>query len=55
LEGHIDISVLVGLSGALIIMQRVIYDALLFYIDFTKQFIKVSTLWDIFDKAPEIK
>jgi hypothetical protein len=51
LEGKFEISVLVGLSGALIIMQRVIYDALLFYIDFTKQFIKVLTLWDTFDKA----
>jgi ABC-type bacteriocin/lantibiotic exporter with double-glycine peptidase domain len=36
-------------------MQRVISDVLIFYIDFTKQFIKVSTLWDVFDKAPEIK
>ena len=36
-------------------MQRVIYDALLFYIDFTKKFIKVSILWEVFDNAPEIQ
>ncbi len=55
LEGKIEISVLVWLSGALIIMQRVIQEALFVYIDFTKHFIKVSTLWEVFDTAPEIK
>ncbi len=54
LEWRVELSILIWLSGALIVIQKVIYESLTFYIDFTKEFIKVSKLWDFFDTTPDI-
>lgn len=54
LEWRVELSILVGLSGTLIVIQKVIYENLSFYIDFTKEFVKVTKLWDFFDATPEI-
>ena len=55
LAGTVDFNTIVGLSGALIIIQKSIADSLMFYIDFTKEFVKVDKLWRFFDTTPEIK
>jgi ABC-type multidrug transport system fused ATPase/permease subunit len=55
LAGSVEFNTIVGLSGALIIIQKSIADSLIFYIDFTKEFVKVDKLWEFFDATPEIK
>ena len=55
LSWNIELSILIWLSGTLIIIQKVIYENLTFYIDFTKEFVKVSKLWDFYDTVPEIR
>lgn len=55
LSGEIGINVLVGITGSIIVIQRIVTESIFSYIDFTKEFIKVETLWEIFDNAPEIK
>ncbi|MDD3646626.1 MAG: ABC transporter ATP-binding protein [Candidatus Gracilibacteria bacterium] len=54
-DGKIKISILVGLTGTLIIMQKSISEFISFYVEFTKQFVNVEKLWDFFDTTPEIK
>ncbi len=55
LAGTVEFNTIVGLSGALIIIQKSIADSLMFYIDFTKEFVKVDKFWNFFDSTPEIK
>ncbi len=55
LDWKLELSLLVWLSWTLIIIQKVISDALGAYIDFTKEFIKVRTLWEVIDNAPTIR
>jgi ATP-binding cassette subfamily B protein len=54
LSWNIELNVLVWLTGSMIVIQRIVTDSILSYIDFTKEFIKVETLWEIFDTAPRL-
>jgi ABC-type multidrug transport system fused ATPase/permease subunit len=55
LSWDINISVLVWLTGSIIVIQRIVTESIFSYIDFTKEFIKVETLWETFDDAPIMK
>jgi ABC-type multidrug transport system fused ATPase/permease subunit len=55
LSWEISVSLLVGISGTLIVMQRSITDAMGFYINFLKDFISVEKLWEFYDTTPEIQ
>lgn len=54
LDNTIPLHVLVGLTGSIIVIQRIVMESLYSYIDFTKEFVKIITLWEIFDNAPII-
>ncbi len=55
LENKISISVLVWLSGSLILMSKWIEDSIRFVKDITKEFSSITKLWDFFDTIPEIQ
>ena len=55
LWGDVNLSIVVWLTGTLIIMQNTISNALSFYVAFTKDFIDVEKLWDFFDTTPQIE
>ena len=55
LLGDLKMSVLVWLTGTLIIMQKTIADFMGFYVDFTKRLVSIQKFWDFFDSTPEIK
>lgn len=55
LAWDISISILVWLSGALILMQRNIADFIGFYVQSSKDFVKIQKLWDFFDTTPQIE
>lgn len=46
--------ILVWLSWALIVMQKTIADFIWFYVQSSKDFVKVLKMWDFFEKTPEI-
>ena len=49
-----NLGILVWLSWALIVMQKTIADFIWFYVQSSKDFIKVLKMWDFFEKTPEI-
>mgnify|MGYP005625222491 FL=1 len=55
LEWKISISTLVWLSGALIITQNIIAESVWFYANFTKRFVNIEKMWDLFDNTNKIK
>ncbi len=55
LQWNITLSVIVWLTGTLIIMQKTIAEMISFYVQITKRFIVVEKLWDFFDSTPEIQ
>lgn len=55
LSWEVSISILVGLSWALILMQRSIADFIGFYVQSSKDFVKVQKMWDFFDTTPKIE
>ena len=52
---NIELSILVWLTGTLIIMQRSIHEAISFYVRITKDFVDIEKMWNFFDETPEIK
>ena len=54
LNGELNLSLLVWLSGTLIIMQKTISDTISFYVESSKEFIKIHKLWDFFDSTSQI-
>jgi len=49
---EIELNILVWFWGALIFMQRAISNAIWFYIQFNRDFIAITKLWDFFDSTP---
>ncbi len=55
LEWNLRLSVLVWLTGTLIIMQKSIGDVISLYVKMTKRFISVERLWSFFEDTPQIQ
>jgi len=55
IAGEQSVWILVGLSGALIIMQKTIADFIWFYVQSSKDFIKVLKMWDFFKVTQQIE
>lgn len=55
LEGTLELSQLVGITWALIIMQRTVVEAVNFFVDLSKDFINIEKMWDFFDNTPELE
>ncbi len=54
LQGEIEISAIVWVTSALVLMSWAIDIWIEFFKDFTKEFVDIEKLWDFFDKAPTI-
>ena len=54
LLGEVSLSIVVWLTGTLIIMQKAISEMINFYVTFTKQYVAIDRFWDFFDSTPEI-
>ncbi len=54
LSWNIEISAIVWVSSALILMKWALDKWITFFKDFTKEFVDIEKLWDFFDKAPTI-
>lgn len=55
LSGDINLWVIAGLAGAIMMMQTVFTRSLDFIKNFSKDFAEVQNLWDFFDTTPQIQ
>jgi len=51
---NISLATIAGLSGAILMMQKVFTDTLEYLKNFTKEFAEVQTMWQFFDTTPQI-
>lgn len=55
LNGNITLSVIVGIISVLVMMKDAIDKGIIFFKDFTKNFVDIEKLWEFFDEAPKIE